>query len=77
MLQSDFLSQLKDLENRLDDKTDFADFVKERDSKDDAIREVNEILRIKCDKMEVKKALLFIEAKIKEIILVISEDEEN
>ena len=32
---------------------------------------------MKSDKIEVKKALLFLEAKIKEIILVISEDEEN
>ena len=31
----------------------------------------------KCDKHEVKKALLFIETRIKEIILVISEEEEN
>lgn len=31
---------------------------------------------LKSDKLEVKKALLFLESKIKEIILVISEDEE-
>jgi hypothetical protein len=35
-----------------------------------------EFLNTKCEKLEVKKALLFIESKIKEIILVISEDEE-
>lgn len=36
-----------------------------------------EFLNTKCEKLEVKKALLFIESKLKEIILVISEDEEN
>ena len=32
---------------------------------------------LKSDKLQVKKALLFLESKIKEIILVISEDEQN
>jgi hypothetical protein len=35
------------------------------------------LIYLKSDKLEVKKALLFLESKIKEIILVISEDEEN
>ena len=39
--------------------------------------QINEMIYLKSDKLEVKKALLFLEAKIKEIILVISEDEEN
>lgn len=46
-------------------------------STDAKIRELHEFLSTKCEKLEVKKALLFIESKIKEIILVISEDEEN
>ena len=41
------------------------------------IVQINEMIYLKSDKLEVKKALLFLEAKIKEIILVISEDEEN
>lgn len=44
---------------------------------DDRIVQINEMIYLKSDKLEVKKALLFLEAKIKEIILVISEDEEN
>jgi len=43
----------------------------------DQVVQINEMIYLKSDKLEVKKALLFLESKIKEIILVISEDEEN
>lgn len=41
---------------------------------DDRVRQINELIFLKSDKLEVKKALLFLESKIKEIILVISEE---
>jgi hypothetical protein len=44
---------------------------------EDRITQINDFIYLKSDKLEVKKALLFLESKIKEIILVISEDEEN
>lgn len=44
---------------------------------DERIKQINELIYLKSDKLEVKKALLFLESKIKEIILVISEDEET
>lgn len=74
LLQSDLISQIKDLSNKLDSKTDIAEFNKSCQDTDNKIKEMSEIIGIKCDKIEVKKALLFIESKIKEIILVISED---
>ena len=44
---------------------------------EERLKQVHEAIYLKSDKLEVKKALLFLESKIKEIILVISEDEEN
>lgn len=43
----------------------------------DRLQTISEQIILKSDKVEVKKALLFLESKIKEIILVISEEEEN
>lgn len=42
---------------------------------EDRMKQIMELIYIKSDKMEVKKALLFLESKIKEIILVISDEE--
>ena len=53
------------------------DYEKYCSKMEDRIVQINEMIYLKSDKLEVKKALLFLEAKIKEIILVISEDEEN
>lgn len=44
---------------------------------DEKLKQMNELIFLKSDKIEVKKALLFLQSKIKEIILVISEDQEN
>lgn len=51
-----------------------SDYEKYCSKMEDRIVQINEMIYLKSDKLEVKKALLFLEAKIKEIILVISED---
>ena len=71
------INQLKELQLKLEEKTTRVEYLKECDQAKERYREISELLSSKCDKLEVKKALLFIEAKLKEIILVISEDEEN
>ena len=61
----------------MDAKTSSLDFEKQVKCMNDRFQGLSEIIIQKSDKVEVKKALLFLESKIKEIILVISEDEEN
>ena len=44
---------------------------------EDRIAQINDLISLKTDKLEVKKALFFLQTKIKQIILVITEDQEN
>ena len=41
---------------------------------EDRITQINDLISLKTDKLEVKKALFFLETKIKQTILVITED---
>ena len=68
---------IKDLKGKVDAKVSSSDYEKYCIAMDDRIRQINELIFLKSDKLEVKKALLFLESKLKEIILVISEEEEN
>ena len=58
-------------------KVNQCDYDKYRQQMEDKVSQINDLIYLKSDKLEVKKALLFLESKIKEIILVISEDQEN
>ena len=62
---------------KLENKVNQSDYDKYCHNMEDRIVQINEMIYLKSDKLEVKKALLFLQSKIKEIILVISEDEEN
>lgn len=48
------------------------EYDKYRQQMEEKIGQLNDLIYLKSDKLEVKKALLFLESKIKEIILVIS-----
>ena len=65
---------LKDLKGKIEGKVAIADFEKTNLLIDERIKQINELIVLKSDKIEVKKALLFLESKLKEIILVISEE---
>ena len=65
------------MKTKVDAKVNILDFEKYSKTLNDRIIGLTEQLLLKSDKLEVKKALLFLESKIKEIILVISEDEQN
>ena len=66
---------LKDIRTKLEGKVNGVDFQKFSKNTSDKIQGLFDQIILKCDKTEVKKALLFLESKIKEIILVISEEE--
>lgn len=61
----------------MDTKLNQIDYDKYCQHLQERLTQINDLIYLKSDKLEVKKALLFLESKIKEIILVISEDEEN
>lgn len=77
LFQTEIYASLKDIKTKLEAKVGAADLEKQTKSLSDRLMGITEQLLLKSDKLEVKKALLFLESKIKEIILVISEDEEN
>lgn len=57
---------------KIDTKMAITDFEKFSKALAEKLGNMNEQIILKSDKIEVKKALLFLESKIKEIILVIS-----
>jgi hypothetical protein len=76
-LQTEVFASFKDLRSSLEGKLSQTDHEKAQHLTEGRLLQLAEQIALKSDKLEVKKALLFLEAKIKEIILVISEDEEN
>lgn len=77
LFQTEFYTGLKELRSKIDGKVNVIDFEKVTKLMGEKLQVISEQLILKSEKLEVKKALLFLESKIKEIILVISEDEEN
>lgn len=73
-LQTEIFTSIKEIKAKLEAKVNQSDYEKYCGKMEDRIVQINEMIYLKSDKLEVKKALLFLEAKIKEIILVISED---
>ena len=76
-LQTEMFTSLKELKGKVEGQVNLVDFEKHCQSFDERLKQVHDAIYLKSDKLEVKKALLFLESKIKEIILVISEDEES
>lgn len=74
-MQTEIFTSLKEIRSKLDTKLNQTEHDKYVKYVDEKIVQINDAIYLKSDKLEVKKALLFLEAKIKEIILVISEDE--
>ena len=74
-LQTEIFTNLKEIKTKLEGKVSQCDYDKYRQHMEDKVSQINDLIYLKSDKLEVKKALLFLESKIKEIILVISEDE--
>lgn len=74
-MQTEIFTSLKEIRSKLDTKLNQTEHDKYVKFVDEKIVQINDAIYLKSDKLEVKKALLFLEAKIKEIILVISEDE--
>jgi hypothetical protein len=74
-MQTEIFTSLKEIRSKLDTKLNQTEHDKYVKCVDEKIVQINDAIYLKSDKLEVKKALLFLEAKIKEIILVISEDE--
>ncbi len=72
LLQTEIYASLKDLKNKLENKVSVTDYQKYCMTLETKLGNMNETISQKSDKIEVKKALLFLESKIKEIILVIS-----
>ena len=68
---------IKEMKVKVEGKLGSQEFQKFSQILDVKLKQINDVLFQKSDKLEVKKALLFLESKIKEIILVISEDQEN
>lgn len=73
-MQTEIFTSLKEIRSKLDTKLNQTEHDKYVKYVDEKIVQINDAIYLKSDKLEVKKALLFLEAKIKEIILVISED---
>jgi len=71
-LQTEIFTSLKEIKTKLEGKVSQNDYDKYRQHMEDKISQINDLIYLKSDKLEVKKALLFLESKIKEIILVIS-----
>lgn len=71
-LQTEVFSNFKDLRSSLESKVSQCDHEKAQEGTEGRLLQLAELIAAKSDKLEVKKALLFLEAKIKEIILVIS-----
>lgn len=74
-MQTEIFTNLKELRGKLDTKLNQVDYDKYCQHLEERLTQINDLIYLKSDKLEVKKALLFLESKIKEIILVISEDE--
>lgn len=70
--QTEIYASIKELKIKLDGKVNCQDYQKQSLAVEDKMRQITQILFLKSDKLEVKKALLFLESKIKQIILVIS-----
>jgi len=77
LFQNEVYTTFKEMKTKIDSKLSTVDYEKQYKATLDRLATIAEQLVMKSDKLEVKKALLFVESKIKEIILVISEDEEN
>ena len=73
-LQTEIFTSLKEIKTKMEAKVNQCDYDKYRQQMEDKVSQINDLIYLKSDKLEVKKALLFLESKIKEIILVISED---
>lgn len=74
-MQTEIFTSLKETRSKLETKLNQNEHDKYAKYVDEKIVQINDAIYLKSDKLEVKKALLFLQAKIKEIILVISEDE--
>lgn len=70
--QTEVYSIVKQLKSKLEGKVNTQDYEKYCLALEEKLRQLSEIVFLKSDKLEVKKALLFLQSKIKEIILVIS-----
>ena len=58
--QTEMYTTLKDINLKVCNKVNSSDYEKYQISLDDKIKQVNELLFVKSDKIEVKKALLFL-----------------
>lgn len=65
---------MKEIKSKLESKVGQTEYEKYRQQMEEKTTQITSLIYLKSDKLEVKKALLFLESKIKEIILIITED---
>lgn len=64
-MQTEIFTSLKEIKGKLDTKLNQTDHDKYAKSIEDKLTQMNDLIYLKSDKLEVKKALLFLESKIK------------
>lgn len=64
-LQTEVFTSLKELKTKVEGQVNQAEFEKHCQSIEEKLKQVHDAIYLKSDKLEVKKALLFLESKIK------------
>ena len=70
-------TSLRDMRAKLDAKTNQTEYEKYKKLLEERLDILTNMIHTKADKVEVKKALVFLESKLKEVILIISNEECN
>jgi len=59
-LQTEIFTNLKETKSKLETKVSQTDYDKYRENMEDRVSQINDLISLKTDKLEVKKALFFL-----------------
>ena len=59
-LQTEIFTNLKETKSKLETKVSQTDYEKYRENMEDRVSQINDLISLKTDKLEVKKALFFL-----------------
>lgn len=59
-LQTEIFTNLKETKSKLETKVSQTDYDKYRENMEDRVGQINDLISLKTDKLEVKKALFFL-----------------
>jgi hypothetical protein len=75
VFQVEVFAALREVRAKVEAKANSQELERQTAAVEERLRQLYEHVCSKSDKLEVKKALLFLEAKLKEVVLVLSEEE--